>query len=125
MAAQEAEKFFQSGIAAYRAGNLEAAVADLEEATRLDPEYVDAFKYLGAAYGSTGKYNQAVGAFKVAEQLSPQDPRIHYNIAQAHEAAGNPAEAEYEYGKALEVDPKYGRAHQALMALRARMGKSQ
>jgi len=117
---QEAEEHYRAGVEAYRSQDMETAIAELEEATRLDPSNVRAFNYLGAAYGASGKYNQAVGAFKVAEQLNPKDPRIHFNIAQAYEAAGNPNEAEYEYQKALEVDPNYNRARDALMSLRQR-----
>jgi len=118
---QEAAQHLSAGIEAYRAGDMPRAVSELEEATRLDETNAKAFMYLGAAYGAVGKYNQAVGAFKVAEQLAPGDPKTHFNIAQAYEAAGNPREAEYEYQKALRLDPSYKRAEQALAALRSRM----
>ena len=116
----EPEEHFNAGLEAFKAGDMEKAAAALEEATHLDQSSVNAFNYLGATYGALGKYNQAVGAFKMAAQLSPKDPKIHFNIAQAYEAAGNSLDAEYEYGKALEVDPSYSRAEVALAKLRAR-----
>jgi Flp pilus assembly protein TadD len=119
---QEASEHLKAGIQAFQTGDIARAISELEEATRLDGSNAQAFMYLGAAYGNIGKYNLAVGAFKVAEQISPQDPKIHFNIAQAYEAAGNPGEAEYEYEKALAIDSSYQRARQALNALRARMG---
>ncbi len=117
---EDTKNHLKDGIQAFKAGDMVNAVAKLEEATRLDGTNAQAFMYLGAAYGSIGKYNLAVGAFKVAQQLSPKDPRIHFNIAQAYEAVGNYDEAEYEYEKALNIDQSYQRAQQALAALKAR-----
>lgn len=122
MAMPQADQHLEAGLAAFRSGDMETAISELEEATRLDRTNARAFNYLGAAYGAVGKYNQAVGAFKVAEQLTPRDAKIHFNIAQAYEAAGNPAEAAYEYDKALQIDPNYSRARAALDALRSRHG---
>ena len=46
---------------------------------------------------------------------------IHYNIAQAYEASGVPAEAVYEYGRALEIKPGYTKALEALEDLKRRL----
>lgn len=111
---------FEQGLAAFKAGDVETAIPELEAATRQDHSNHRAFNYLGAAYAAKGKYNAAIGAFKTAEQLKPNVASIHFNLGQAYEAAGVPDEAEYEYDCALKIDPTYTRAEEALTALRKR-----
>ncbi|MBI2844022.1 MAG: tetratricopeptide repeat protein [Armatimonadetes bacterium] len=112
---------YESGLAAMKAGDSDTAVAELEAASRQNPSDYRTFNALGAAYASQGRYEKAIGAFKIAEQVAPGIARIHYNIAQAYEAVGILAEAEYEYEKALTIDPSYTKAKEALMALKSRM----
>jgi Flp pilus assembly protein TadD len=112
---------FEQGLAAMRAGNIEAAVPALEEAARQSGKDYQVFNYLGAAYAAQGRYEKAIGAFKTAEQIAPGVARIHYNIAQAYEAVGILAEAEYEYEKAVSIEPTYTKAQDALKSLKARL----
>lgn len=114
----------EQGLAAMKAGDVEAAVPALEEAARQNQTDHRVFSYLGAAYAAQGRYEKAIGAFKTAEQIAPGIARIHYNVAQAYEAVGIHAEAEYEYEKALAIDPSYSKAADALAALRARLSQS-
>lgn len=117
----EAAEHFKSGVDAFKAGNVDCAVEELETATHLDNSNHKAFSYLGAAYAAKGRYNAAIGAFKMAEQLAPGVASIHYNIAQAYEAADVPSEAEYEYERALECDPDYTKAVEALNKLKKKL----
>lgn len=114
---------YNSGITAFRAGDYDTAVTELEVASRGNHEDYKIFNALGAAYAGKGLYEKAIGAFKAAEQISPDIARIHYNIAQAYEAIGILNEADYEYQKALEIDPAYVNAEQALMTLRSRASR--
>lgn len=117
----EAEEHFRRGVEAFKAGDCDKAIEELEAATRLDQNNYKAFNYLGAAYAAKGRFNTAIGAFKRAEQIAPEVASIHYNIAQAYEATGIPTEAEYEYEKALQIDPNYAKAREALIRLKKRL----
>ncbi|MCE5323942.1 tetratricopeptide repeat protein [bacterium] len=117
----EAMEHYMLGVDAFKAGNIETAIEELEAATHLDHENHKAFTYLGVAYASQERYNAAIGAFKTAEQIAPGVASIHYNIAQAYEASGISSEAEYEYERALEIDPNYTKAREALDALKKRL----
>jgi len=117
----EAAEHFRSGVDAFKAGDIDKAVEELEAATHLDHADHKAFSYLGAAYAAKGRYNAAIGAFKMAEQIAPGVASIHYNIAQAYEAAEVPGEAEYEYERALECEPDYTKAHDALNKLKKKL----
>ncbi|MCE5200589.1 MAG: tetratricopeptide repeat protein [Armatimonadota bacterium] len=113
---------YKLGVEAFKAGNTDTAIEALEEVTRLDHQNHRAFSYLGAAYAAKGRFNAAIGAFKQAEQIAPRVASIHFNIAQAYEASGIPNEAEYEYERALEIDPNYTRAREALDVLKKKLG---
>ncbi len=120
MADDTAERF-ASGVEAFKASDFEKAIEDLEAATQLDGDNYKAFCYLGAAYAAKQRYNAAVGAFKIAEQIAPEVASIHYNIAQAYEADGVDGEAEYEYEKALDDQPQLHLAAEALAKLKRRL----
>ena len=117
----EAQDHFTHGVEAFKVGDCDTAIEELEAATRLDHGNHKAFNYLGAAYAAKDRFNAAIGAFKAAEQTAPGVASTHYNIAQAYEATGILNEAEYEYERAIEIDPSYTRATEALDRLKKRL----
>jgi len=117
----QADEHFRQGVQAFKAGDCVKAIEELEAATRLDHNNYKAFNYLGAAYAAKDRFNAAIGAFKAAEQIAPAVASVHYNIAQAYEATGITNEAEYEYERALEIDPSYTKAREALDRLKKRL----
>ena len=110
-----------AGVMAFNAGDYDTAVQELEFASVTDPGDFRAFTFLGATYAQQRRYNAAIGAFKRASTLKPGVAKVHYNLAQAYEAAGVPTEAWFEYKKALEIDPLYQLAKMAFVELSARM----
>lgn len=118
---QQSAMHHERGLAAMRAGDFDTAIAELEEATRESHSDYKFFNYLGAAYAAKGRFEKAIGAFKTAEQIAPGVAKTHYNIAQAYEAVGILTEAEYEYEKALSLDPEYAKAKEALAVLKNRL----
>ena len=112
---------FARGVEAFKASDFDKAVEELEAATLSSHDNYKAFCYLGAAYAAKQRYNAAIGAFKTAEQVAPGVASIHYNIAQAYEAGEVYGEAEYEYGRALEINPDYTLAKEALAKLKERL----
>jgi Flp pilus assembly protein TadD len=52
---------------------------------------------LGAAYASVGRLTEAVDAYGRALALTPNDPDIHENLAQALAQLGRVAEAQSEH----------------------------
>jgi len=117
----DAMEHFIIGVDAFKTGEIDKAIKELEAATQADKKNHKAFAYLGAAYAAKDRYNAAIGAFKISEQLNPGVPSIHYNIAQAYEAAGIPNEAEFEYERALQIDPHYKKAADALAELKKKL----
>lgn len=112
---------FERGVEAFKASDFDKAIEELEAATHSSRDNYKAFCYLGAAYAAKQRYNAAIGAFKIAEQIAPGVASIHYNIAQAYEAGGVMGEAEYEYERAIELNPDYALAKQALAKLKTKL----
>ena len=112
---------FALGVAAFKASDFDKAIEELEAATQSNHDNYKAFCYLGAAYAAKERYNAAIGAFKTAEQMAPGVASIHYNIAQAYEAGEVFSEAEYEYERALQINPDYALAKEALAKLKTRL----
>jgi tetratricopeptide (TPR) repeat protein len=117
----DATERFARGVEAFKTNDFDTAIVELEAATHSNQDDYKAFCYLGAAYAAKKRYDAAVGAFKSAEQIAPDIASIHYNIAQAYEADEVDSEAEYEYERALKINPDYTLAKEALAKLKQRL----
>ena len=115
------ENWCLAGIEAFKSGDFDTAVHQLELASIDDPRDFRAFAFLGAAYAEQGRYNAAIGSFKRAAGLEPGSAKVHFNLGQACEAAGAATEAWFEYKRALEIDSSYRPATSALAELGARL----
>ena len=102
-----------AGIQAFKNGDFDTAVYQLEQATMNDPDSFRAFTFLGAAYAEQKRYNSAIGALRRAADLEPEVAKVQYNLGQAYEAAGVWREAWFCYKRALELDPYYQPARTA------------
>ena len=66
---------------------------------------------------SEGKYDNAIEAYLLALELTPDDAVAHYNVGTAFQAKGDLDHAEKAYKKSLELDPKNDKAKAALEIL--------
>jgi type IV pilus assembly protein PilF len=72
---------------------------------------------IGADHLKQGRNALALREFMAAEQLDPQNPRIHYALGEAFLAQGKQADSERHYRQAIEIDPAYHDAWLSLSAL--------
>src|ERR1700751_356290 len=89
------------GVEAEKSGQLDAAVAEFQRATELDPKLAIAFADLGGAYIETRDYTAAIPPLKRAVELSP-------NLEGAHRLLGYALLAQ---GYATEAIPHLEKAH--------------
>jgi tetratricopeptide (TPR) repeat protein len=59
----------------------------------------------GVGYRNIGDLNKSLADLGAARDLSPRDPQASRMLAWTHREMGRPAEAEKEYGHALELEP--------------------
>ena len=75
-------------------GKLDEAVAYLEKAVRLDPQFASAQENLGIAYAIQNQFDKAVQHLETAHQLEPDNQRIIKNLTNVYVRSGQPAKAE-------------------------------
>ena len=68
----EAEERYNAGFAHHEQGRLQDAIAEYDEAIRLDPRYVTAYFQKGTAYAELGELERATEDFGQGIRLSPE-----------------------------------------------------
>jgi Tfp pilus assembly protein PilF len=105
-------------------GRLDDAIAETEEALRLNPELVKAHINLLILYGRIGNREKAEEHFQAAVKLNPiQFPDAFYNYGVLLTTEGKLEEAEQAFREALTIAPSYSAAHNNLGNLLERQGK--
>jgi serine/threonine protein kinase len=96
---------FALGRAHFRAGDLEAAAAELDQALALDPQALWPHFYKGKCAYQRGQHEDAVLAFSACVVLAPDRAWCYANRGLAYEALGQVDRALRDYDRALQLDP--------------------
>lgn len=99
------------------ADRLDAAIATLEKAVRLDPRFWKAHHELGGALHRSGRRAEALGRFQEAARLRPDDASVQFNLGKTLAVSGSPDAARRAFARALALNPQFGEAHQELGVL--------
>ena len=95
-------------LALVYAGQPEQAIPLIQKAIRLNP-FGPSFLYttFGTALRNTGRFEEAVSAFKKAIQISPDNIFAHLGLTQAYIYLGREQEARAEATEVLRINPKF------------------
>jgi tetratricopeptide (TPR) repeat protein len=119
-----ASAHLERGLQLEQVGRLKDAIAETEEALRLDPGLVKAHINLLILYGRMGNREKAEEHYQAAVKLNPtQFPDAYYNYGVLLIMEGKLDEAEQAFRKALAISPSYAAAHNDLGNLLERQGK--
>jgi tetratricopeptide (TPR) repeat protein len=114
----------ERGVQLEQVGRPEDAIAETEEAVRLDPGLVKAHINLLVLYGRVGNLEKAEEHYQAAVKLNPtQFPDAHYDYGVLMMREGKLEQAEKSFRAALEINPSYADAHNNLGYLLERQGK--
>lgn len=95
---------FMEGVRNERAGNLDKAIKEYQEALRLDPDFAEARGNLGTSYLQKGLSDDAaVELTRASKSLS--DPRVHQGLARIFSDRKFYTLALYHYGEARRLLP--------------------
>lgn len=91
----------------YGAGEYNKAVAYLEKAASIDPDFAPAHNMLGYSYAGIMNYSEAEKAFKTYISLKPDLPNAYDSYAECLLKEGKYDESITQYKTALEKDPQF------------------
>jgi tetratricopeptide (TPR) repeat protein len=98
------------GVALYRQGKVEQAIACYRQALKGDPLDSRTHARLGRALLSQGRLEEAAGAFRVSANLAPEVAETHFELGNTLHAIGRYEEAAQMYLRAIDCEPTYAEA---------------
>ena len=105
--AQDAASYNERGTDFGMKGDYDKAIADFDQALRINPNYADAYHNRGLAWAKKGDYGKAIADFDHALRINPNDADSHYHRGLAWEKKGHYDEAIADFNQALRINPKY------------------
>ncbi len=103
----KAEKHFNTGGELYDQGRLEEAIAEYDEAIRLDPQLTLAYNNRAATYVNLGQYQKAIQDYDKVIRLNPQLVVAYNNRGFAYDELGQHERAIQDYDEAIRLNPQY------------------
>ena len=98
-------------------GQLDQAIHQLTEATRLAPNQLEPYLDLGGTQQERRQHTLALQTYQKAIAIAPKDPRPYFQAALAHKACRDYQEAESKLRRAAELAPDDLAIHRQLAAL--------
>ena len=114
MSPQEADGFYNLGVAYTKQNSFDQAVKRFKEAIQIDPNHAKAYFGLGAAFAAQGHIDEAIQAWKEAVRISPRYAEAYFRLGVALKLKGFMAEAEEAWEKAVAYEPHHAEAHYCL-----------
>jgi tetratricopeptide (TPR) repeat protein len=106
---KEAVSAFNNRAIAYATKRLyDRAIADLDEAIRIDPNYARSFNNRGIVYTKKGQYARAIADFDRAVKLNTNYAVAFYNRGLAKQKKGDTSEGDADLERAKQIDPNIG-----------------
>ncbi len=103
----------EEGLRLLKAGLIDDAVRVLTEVIKTDEDDALAHMYLGAAFNEKSDKLHAIHHFEESLRLD-ETAKGYYNLALIYESVHRVDEAVRQYRMALEIDPNYAPAQEAL-----------
>jgi len=110
------------GVAYYHKGDLDSALADYNEAIRLDPNYERAYDDRGNVYRRKGDLDRALADYNEAIHLDPKYAAAYDNRGSLYFERGDLERALVDVNQAIRLNPTFAFAYSNRAEVRARKG---
>jgi tetratricopeptide (TPR) repeat protein len=100
-----AEDHLNRGITYFRLKRYDDALADFEQAVRLEPSQSSAYAYRGQAYAALQRHGEALADQDKAIWLDPSNALAYNARGITYSLQGRDDEALADYGRAIQLDP--------------------
>ena len=101
----------QQGLAKQNLGDWDGAMADYNEAIRLDPNYSAGYDNRGNVKRQKGDLNGAIADINQAIRLNPKNAIAYFNRARVKEKHGDLDGAIADFNQAISLKPNYSSAY--------------
>ncbi len=98
--------YYVKGEMNYDKEHYDKAIANLDEAIRLDPESIYAYFKRGKAKSNLGDYKGAISDYDKAIELNPENVINYINRGLSSDHLGDHKDAISDYDKAIELNPE-------------------
>ncbi len=113
------------GMSQRAQGQTSPAIASLQEALRLRPDFVEAHINLGNVFAGMQRWPEAIPHYRQALRLKPDHVDAHTNLGAAQQGQGELQLAVASYRRALRLNPRHVQAHVNLADALLAMGRAQ
>ena len=107
----EALAQFEAGVVLQEIGHLEEAIAEYDEAIRLNSRYALAYNNRGKAYFGSGEHERAIQDMDEAIRLDPELAMAYSNRGGVYSALGHHERAVKDLDESIRLDPLLSEAY--------------
>jgi predicted Zn finger-like uncharacterized protein len=123
---QDAVMYYKEGVQLLKGKQVDAAIEKFNAAIQVNPEYSDAFRHLGLAYGQKNLWEEAIQVLQKAIEYKPDDVLSLKNLGVAYLRQKRFSEAEQVVQQALQYGPDDEKAQSYLaMAVHGKQQEQQ
>jgi tetratricopeptide (TPR) repeat protein len=110
----KARAYHVLGLAAYKGGEVDAAIGYFLTVLRIKPDYVHTYTNLAACYGSKGMHDKAIEYSYLALKIKPDFEEAYYSLGVAFASQGLLDKAREHLATALRIKPDHKEAQRLL-----------
>ncbi len=112
--ADQAVKHYEQALEYHQQELPDQAIAELHQATKLDPEYAEAHYLLGVIYHEKTDHNNAVRELKEAIKINPDYAEAHFRLGVIYQVLRGYSQAVVEFEEVQRINPDFPRIHTAI-----------
>ncbi|MFH0795948.1 MAG: tetratricopeptide repeat protein [Candidatus Omnitrophota bacterium] len=103
----KARPHYNRGVVYRDKGDSDKAIADCNQALRINPNYAYAYNNRGAAYWDKGDSDKAIADYNQALRINPNYADVYNNRGVAYKSKGDYDKAIADYNQALRINSNY------------------